>query len=361
MSAVKWRKKAITHIACPNRECTHHSKHGKGNIVGRGYSKLKRGRRRRFRCSRCGRTFGATTGTPYERLQHSMRAFDRVAALSVEGVSKSAIARIEMLSWNTVSRWLERAALFAKRFNKARTPGFILRELQFDELKTFLWSKKRVTWIFTAIEVWSRLWPATVVGSRTFKNTKQIVRDVFQGSRPFDFPLISTDGFKFYAPAIRLVFGIACVLGQVIKKIRKNRVARVDTKLVIGSEWKLDGALLESEDSNKLNTAFIERHNLTVRQGSAYLNRPSPCHARKRRCLEDHLELLRYHYNFVRPHAALRFGDEVRTPAMQAGLVARKLSLRDTFTARIAPSRFVVVRSGRGRYQRTGWITKWAA
>src|SRR5438309_10815350 len=36
--------------------------------------------------------------------------------------------------------------------------------------------------------------------------------------------------------------------------------------------------------------------------------------------LEDHLELLRCHYNFVRPHRALKFGRQVRTPAMQAGL-----------------------------------------
>lgn len=58
-----------------------------------------------------------------------MQAFGRVVALSVEGVSKSAIARIEGLSWNTVSRWLDLAALFARRFNRANTPGYVLREL----------------------------------------------------------------------------------------------------------------------------------------------------------------------------------------------------------------------------------------
>ena len=36
-----------------------------------------------------------------------------------------------------------------------------------------------------------------------------------------------------------------------------------------------------------------------------------------------YLELVRCHYNFVRPHRALRFGRETRTPAMQAGLVKR--------------------------------------
>ena len=47
--------------------------------------------------------------------------------------------------------------------------------------------------------------------------------------------------------------------------------------------------------------------------------------------LEQHLELLRCHYNFVRPHRALKFGSETRTPAMQAGLTTRRLTLREVF------------------------------
>jgi hypothetical protein len=51
--------------------------------------------------------------------------------------------------------------------------------------------------------------------------------------------------------------------------------------------------------------------------------------------LEDHLDLFRCHYNFVRPHRALKFGHEVRTPAMQAGLTTRRLSFREIFSATI--------------------------
>ena len=42
---------------------------------------------------------------------------------------------------------------------------------------------------------------------------------------------------------------------------------------------------------------------------------------------------LRSHYNFVRPHRALRFGRATRTPAMQAGLATRRLTLRDIFVS----------------------------
>ena len=72
----------------------------------------------------------------------------------------------------------------------------------------------------------------------------------------------------------------------------------------------------------------------TIRQGSSILCRRTACHAREDRTLEEHLELLQLHYNFIRPHSALRFGAEVRTPAMQAGLAVRKLSFRDVFMMR---------------------------
>jgi hypothetical protein len=86
-------------------------------------------------------------------------------------------------------------------------------------------------------------------------------------------PLITSDGMKFYGSAIQLTFVVACVHAQMIKK---NRFVKVGTKLVIASEWRLEDAPEESNDSTKLNATFVERLNLTIRQGSAYLNRRSP-------------------------------------------------------------------------------------
>ncbi len=41
--------------------------------------------------------------------------------------------------------------------------------------------------------------------------------------------------------AIQRVLGPACVVAQVVKKIRTDRVVKVGTKLVLGLEWKLRG------------------------------------------------------------------------------------------------------------------------
>jgi len=318
-------------------------KAGKDNIVLHGFLKLRRGRRRRYRCRSCGGTFVSSLGTPYHRLKCTRAQFDRVAALSVEGLSKSAIARIVRLSWNTVARWLERAAQAAEPFSARLVRGYMLTELQADEIRTFIDRKRRVRWVLTAIEVWSRLWVSLVLGRRSYHNVRHLLEQAVHRGQYGRIPLITTDGYRYYAIVLGRLLGRGCIHGQVVKTYRKNRVTKVERDLSIGSEWRLRDALERSEDSDCLNTSFVERLNLTIRQGSAYLRRRSPAHARLRQFLAGHLELLRCYYNFVRPHMALRFGREVRTPAMQAGLVTRRLTFRDVFTAVAASVSFVAV------------------
>jgi hypothetical protein len=123
----------------------------------------------------------------------------------------------------------------------------------------------------------------------------------------------------------------ACLFGQVIKKRRNDRVIKVERKPRSGAAWRWEEFWRASEESKKLNTSYIERLNLTIRQGSAYLYRRSLGHARRADRLADHLELLRCHYNFLRPHRALKFGRKTRTPAMQAGLATKRLTFREVF------------------------------
>ena len=150
-------------------------------------------------------------------------------------------------------------------------------------------------------------------------------------------PLIVTDGFEFYQKVIRRFFGPACLYGQVLKTRRNGRIIKVERRALHGAAWRFEDALNNSEDSSTLNTSFIERLNLTIRQSSAYLSRRTLSHARSTERLDEHLELLRCYYNFVRPHGALKFGREIRTPAMQAGLTIRRLTFRDIFLATTIP------------------------
>ena len=254
----------------------------------------------------------------------------------------SAIARVEGIAWNTVARWLEHAAAVCHGFNQSRITGFVVEELQADELRSFVGGKTRPTWMFVAIEVWSRLWPSTVTGRRSYRNTLALLQDIANRMDVERLPLIVTDGFEFYEKVVRRVFGPAALYGQVLKTRRHDRIGTVERRERMGASWRFEEGLTNSEDSSTLNTSFVERMNLTIRQGSAYLARRALSHARSEEKLAEHLELLRCHYNFVRPHGALKFGREARTPAMQAGLATRRLSFRDVFVCQ-PPSLFVFI------------------
>ena len=78
------------------------------------------------------------------------------------------------------------------------------------------------------IEVWSRLWPSTVVGKRSYRNTLDLFRGLSNRITLQPSLLIITDGFKFYERVIGRAFGPACVYGRVIKTRRNDRVVRVE-------------------------------------------------------------------------------------------------------------------------------------
>ena len=332
---------AIEEMACATAACDNRGKPGL-NIVGYGSFATKSGRRRRYRCTVCRGTLRTNTGTAYSGLRCTRREFDQVASLRVEGVGISGTARVTGHSRHTIARWLERASTAAKRFNDGMLRDFDLMELQADELCTFIGNKSQIFWLFATIEVSSRLWAGSVLGRRSDRNARAVINDVVRRGRVVGCPLIATDGFEYYVGAVAGLSGSACVYGQVLKTRRNNRVVRVERRVKIGTAKRLEAALLESEDSATLNTSFVERLNLTIRQASAYLRRRSPCHARGADQLRSHVELVRCHYNFVRPHSALRFGRETRTPAMQAGLVSTRLAMSDIFTARRVTLRVLV-------------------
>ncbi|MBL8805086.1 MAG: hypothetical protein JNN27_24015 [Planctomycetes bacterium] len=56
--------------------------------------------------------------------------------------------------------------------------------------------------------------------------------------------------------------------------------------------------------------------------------------------LAELLDIDCLHYNFVRRHSTFRFGGERRTPAMQAGITTRPLTLREIFPWQRPPSKY---------------------
>jgi hypothetical protein len=89
-------------------------------------------------------------------------------------------------------------------------------------------------------------------------------------------------------------------------------------------------ALLKRADGSEgqINTSYIERDNLAVRQELRRLTRKTLGFSKNRRELQHALDFIDAHDNFVKPHGALRLkapSEGVRTwtprtPAMAAGI-----------------------------------------
>ena len=224
------KRKPVNDRCCMNQDCLLHGKFGKGNIIRHSFYRTSQGRRRRYLCKACKKTFGSTKGTPYYRLHKSRSSFDKVATMAVEGVGISATARIEKLAPDTVSHWRESAADYANRFLDQMLNGFDLIELQADEIRTFVGGKRKPVWILTLLEVGSRLWVSYVVGRRSYRNIRTVIGAAIRRGRFKERFLFTTDGFEPYAWAAKSMLSFVCVYAQVIKKRCKNRVTQVNRR-----------------------------------------------------------------------------------------------------------------------------------
>jgi len=97
------------------------------------------------------------------------------------------------------------------------------------------------------------LWAGSVLGRRSYRNTKAAISDVILRGRLVGVPLTATDGFAYYFGVIARFFGSECVYGQVLKTRRNDRVVRVERRVKIGTTTRLKAALWESEDSETLS------------------------------------------------------------------------------------------------------------
>jgi IS1 family transposase len=280
-------------------------------MVRHSFLRTRRGRLQRWRCKICRRTCTARSGTPYHRLRNPASRFDVVVRMVMEGSSKASIARVHELSVATVERWVGRAAQHASTFSDRLVQGLQPVEIQADELRGWGPSRKDRHYVFAVIEVWSRLWVSQRVGGRTMRNCRLVMQDArSRCSLSASRTLIVTDPFRYYREAIIKAWGRTCVHVESKKCIRNKRVVAVKNKLVWGTDWQLEAARERSEDSKKLNTAYIERLNLFVRRSLVCLHRRSTSLVRSAENLGSLVGLLQCFYNFVRPHGSMRFGLE---------------------------------------------------
>jgi transposase InsO family protein len=215
----------------------------------------------------------------------------------------------------------------------------------------------------------TKLIPVLHLGARTQNAAHAVVHELRQHLAPGCLPIFTTDGLNLYFYALTAHFGVwvagmgnrvrhwqvaaGLIYGQVKKTYRRRKVVRVTHVMRCGTTEKLRAALKALGLSGGLNTAFVERVNLTIRQGIAALARRTWATAQAAPALVAHLEWWRGYYHFVRPHASLRVlltepvergGRRVprryrqRTPAMAAGLTSRRWTVQELLLLPLVPA-----------------------
>ncbi len=126
---------------------------------------------------------------------------------------------------------------------------------------------------------------------------------------------------------------------QVDKRRQDGRVVEVRRRIIFGTEGDIDVILRADGCGSQINTAYVERNNLTMRQNNGRLVRKALSFSKSVHYLQRHMALEDAVYNFVKPHLSLRrlIGNsedknrkwEQRTPAMAARLTDHIWSIEE--------------------------------
>jgi IS1 family transposase len=218
----------------------------------------------------------------------------------------------------TITIWLSRAGQHAQTLHERSFRTIWLPHLQLDELRTSLRSNTQVLWLWLAIDPCTKLLPVLQLGPRTQHMAHRVIHSLRQILAPGCFPLFTSDGINLYFYALTAHFGhwlqVSCrgrkvyqwqvaaelIYGQVKKCYRRRKLVRVTHVMRLGTEDALKVALQGLGFSGRLNTAFIERVNLTVRHGVAALARRTWATAQQTSHLLAHLEWWRAYYHGCR-------------------------------------------------------------
>jgi hypothetical protein len=195
---------------------------------------------------------------------------------------------------------------------------------------------------------------------------------VTQVLAPTCVPLFLTDGFKEYLTAVLTHYGHwvprprywakgpipkprwmplpQLHYAQVIKQTRRRRLVAVSSRVVFGTLAGVKQVLAAT--GWQINTAFVERVNLTLRQHVAAVGRRVTTLCKGEAGLRQQLAVYHAYYNFCLPHVSLRLpllqpaptkgmGSVKRwrswTPAMAAGLTEHVWTLREVLLFRVPP------------------------
>jgi len=358
---------------CPNKKCEYYGWAGLGNISANGHP--NRGRNRQLYCCACKGWFMETTGTFFYRKQYPAEQITRAIASLAEGLGIRAVGRVFGVTPETILDGLAEAVAYFELFNSYMTRHLEVKQVQLDELYGVirayqagelseaeaiakLDNRRKSIWLWTAMDPISKFWLAFEIGDRTAENAWKIVHKVATVLKKGLVPLFLTDGNQAYEQPILSHYGewrapaegqrnprwfplAELLYAQVVKKRRGRRIVSVTKKAIFGSLTRITETL--GPLGWTINTAFVERLNLTIRQLVPGLGRRVNTLLHSPESLAQQVCLAQTYYNFCLPSGSLKIAPtadrvaQIRTPAMAIGITTHVWTLQEVLLFRPPP------------------------
>ena len=371
---------------CPNRSCVCYGvRFQDSKLVKNGTSYGQP----QLLCRSCGRGVLLRYGTAYFGLESDPAIFEMATRALAEGNSLHSTARIVGIDPETARDWLDRSAQHCRQVMMYFWRDLPVSECQLDELWSFVHTKEGNleaaklfhetygdAWVWVAFAPEWRLFLGFVVGKRIQSNANTLLKRVHYiiNGR---LPLFTSDQLPEYRTALLEAYGqwvqperlgqrgrypkrqlIPCpglLYAQVVKRKERGHLVDITTKPVFGSIDEINARLASLFTSNAINTSFVERGNLVLRQGNRRLTRKTNGFSKELIWLEKQLWMSLAYYHFILPHQSLRqnlsaeeptrgIGSHRRwspvTPAMAAGMTDHVWSTSELLSYRV-PATFL--------------------
>jgi IS1 family transposase len=370
---------------CPSAGCRYRGWLGLGNLRANGHP--TGGLWRQFHCTGCDGYFLETHGTLFHGKRVSVDLIVHVIGCLAEGLGIRGTARVFEVDPDRVLHWLVEAADQLRAFSHYFLHDLHFTQVQMDELYALLSAVKAgevseadaiehlersPQWVWVAMDPESKLLLAIDVGNRTLAMAQRVLHQVAQVLAPDCAPLFLTDGFREYMTALLTHYGHwvqpprrqaqgpapkprwmplpGLLYAQVVKTMRRRRLVAVKPRMVFGTLEAVNQLLAPL--GWQINTSFVERINLTIRQHVAAVGRRVSTLCKGEDGVRQQLALFQTYHNFCLPHASLRqpllqpvptngTGSAKMwrpcTPAMAAGLTDHVWTLREVLLFRIPP------------------------
>ncbi len=312
-------------------------------LVGNG----KRGKRKdiqTLKCQGCQTSFSTRRNIPLYHLKTHPDRVEMCLWLRAEGMDISVLVRYTGHVDATLSRWLTRAGIHSDHLHSLLFVQLSPSYLQIDELFAPVAGNKRKSWLWVAIEPVTKIIPGIHLGGRTNDDAYHFIHDLKLHLAEGCIPAFTSDGLRAYFYALTAHFGewfgsswqvsMQLVYGQLVKcrnKKKGDKTPFTITRMQWVKRLQLFQVLEELGFSITIQAAYIERVNLTIRQGIAALTRKTWSLAKSQQSLLVHVHWWRSYYHLARPHQSLR----VRVPGLKRRYRQRSSAMAAGFTDHI--------------------------